>query len=800
MTNTMQHYLSADRPVSKLDEDRLDRSGYARAIARSISTWKGDESLVLALYGGWGDGKSSVLGMVVDALRQDEAGCPLIVEFNPWEWAGQNQLAQVFFEEIGKQIAEEGTARSAPHAQETGSRMRALGKYLSFGASLAKVAKYAPVLARALNSVAGTPESQAQIEGTIAAVEPYADTVAQAGSAALEEAAKISEQGAEAGGQSTTKESLRNVKAALAADLKKLGKNVLVVLDDVDRLAADEIRLLFQLVKANSDFPNLIFLLAFQRDIVEAALEKTIGTGSGRDYLEKIVQVPLNLPEIQRPLLERFLSDRLGDLLKRRDLESVFDWPRFKELWASGLSVYFQNLRDVLRFLGTFEFQIGVFTSPVEFNAVDLFALETLRLFEANLYRQIVVSRPLLLPGDFTQIHYDVEKLDLSKPWADAISQVVNLGKPANPDAGKALLEALFPTEFFACGWKAPERLRGIQREARVAHPSFFSRYFSLCVPQGDVSQVELMGLKGAMGTPDDFKHRLVALDRSGLALAALDRLLAYAEAFNPESAEPFALALYDTADVLVGKYSECLWTGLAAVSCSLVDEHLAKVNSQAKRFSILKDVFEKTTGVYLPACQAKREWTRVEEFKKKDEPRGFSRKDCAVLEDEQLNQLASICLKRFSEAAKSGVLKTHPCLNEVLSLWWAWSRGSNEPKDYFRELSETDDGLLVLLERFLGKRVGGESRFVDRLFDRGLSDFEPLADVNAFRQRVERALKGDLSPRQRELCRTFLALHDEHVRNQRLFPQPAPQAQQGVPPATVSSEQSEAGDEPQAP
>jgi predicted KAP-like P-loop ATPase len=46
----------------------------------------------------------------------------------------------------------------------------------------------------------------------------------------------------------------------------------------------------FQLVKANADFPNLVYLLLFQRDIVEKNLEK-VTSGSGKDFLEKIVQV-----------------------------------------------------------------------------------------------------------------------------------------------------------------------------------------------------------------------------------------------------------------------------------------------------------------------------------------------------------------------------------------------------------------------------------------------------------------------------------------------------------------------------
>ncbi len=136
MSEEAEHFFSADRPIERLDEDRLQRGGFATSIARAITAWRGDESLVMALYGGWGDGKSSVKKMVMDALGQGGEGRPFIVEFNPWEWAGQNQLATVFFDEIGKQIAHQGTGEQKTKAEESGRRLRKLGRYLNLAGSV----------------------------------------------------------------------------------------------------------------------------------------------------------------------------------------------------------------------------------------------------------------------------------------------------------------------------------------------------------------------------------------------------------------------------------------------------------------------------------------------------------------------------------------------------------------------------------------------------------------------------------------------------------------------------------------
>lgn len=59
--------LSTDRPIPGRLEDKLSRAGFADAIATAIRSWRGKDSLVLALYGEWGSGKSSIKNMILEA-------------------------------------------------------------------------------------------------------------------------------------------------------------------------------------------------------------------------------------------------------------------------------------------------------------------------------------------------------------------------------------------------------------------------------------------------------------------------------------------------------------------------------------------------------------------------------------------------------------------------------------------------------------------------------------------------------------------------------------------------------------
>jgi len=118
-----KHPFSADRPITSCANDLLGRCNFAKSIAAAIRGWTGSDSLVVALFGPWGSGKTSIKNMAVETLRSSEETCPLIVEFNPWQWAGQEQLADAFFTKLVL-FSERIQAKKAKKGQQSGGRMQ----------------------------------------------------------------------------------------------------------------------------------------------------------------------------------------------------------------------------------------------------------------------------------------------------------------------------------------------------------------------------------------------------------------------------------------------------------------------------------------------------------------------------------------------------------------------------------------------------------------------------------------------------------------------------------------------------
>ncbi len=98
-------HLIPDAPITNSGYDRLDRMSFVRSFAEAIGAVKGIDSVVLALAGPWGSGKSSLLNLVALELDSSAAQPPLVMRFNPWWFSGSNRLVAAFLQQLGAAIS-----------------------------------------------------------------------------------------------------------------------------------------------------------------------------------------------------------------------------------------------------------------------------------------------------------------------------------------------------------------------------------------------------------------------------------------------------------------------------------------------------------------------------------------------------------------------------------------------------------------------------------------------------------------------------------------------------------------------
>ena len=673
MRNTLEppskHPFSADRPISYSTEDLLGRLPFAKSMAEAIKGWQEKDSLVIALYGQWGSGKTSLKNMIIDSFNEGKDKGPLVVEFNPWHWSGRDQLLKAFFHEIGLTI-ELSDATSAGMART--EKWQRYGAYLSVGASISgSLKEILPLL--------GVPGVGILLD--------LAEKGLAKSSQAIQEGAKGLKKEKE-----TAVSSLYELKREITEDLRSLKRPILIVMDDIDRLIADEIRILFQIVKANADFPNLIYLLLFQRDIIEKSLDQSQGIISGKEFLEKIVQVGFDIPLIERSRLERVLFAKLDELLSPLGDNERFDNRRWGNIFIPGIRPYFQSLRDVNRFIATLSFHISLFRNADSFevNPIDLIALEVLRVFEPAVYQRLSEAKSVLT-GKSDSSHHSKEHQDEDKAL---VQSIIDQAPPENRQYVREILKELFPyTEWMLGGSRYGSGFAdGWYRELRACHPDIFQRYFHFSIPEDDLSQYDLDRILKNVSDRDKLVAEFRALNKRKLLGTALDRLEAYKEKIDIKHALSFVTAIFDIGDELPEEPPGFFMFGPDTHANRIIFWYLIREKDVGIRTDILKKAMKASSGLYLPIhC------TQSEEDKqgRQKDP------DMFLVEKHDGEVLKAICLRKIAAAAKSGLLKKHLKLLRILYCWRIWE-SVDAPQKWVKKLICNNEGLLLFLNAVL--------------------------------------------------------------------------------------------------
>lgn len=682
-----KHQFSADRPINSRAEDRLGRADFADSLASAIKGWKGNDSLVIALYGPWGSGKSSVKNMVLQSLQSSEAESPLIVEFNPWQWSGQNQLAPAFFREIGLGLGGLNAGKDDKKRAAKWREYAATWKAGSFVASgFRKIVLFLLALVAVTGLGSGLPESEWLNRvwtsiGLVALAFLVLELIYDFVGSFSEKIAAVLETRSKANIQN-----LNEQKVELSALLQKLERPIFVVIDDVDRLTADEIRLLFQLVKANADFPNLVYLLLFQRDIVERSLDSPPAI-NGREFLEKIVQVGFDIPCIERTRLEKVLFASLDKLLGEGDVDRRFDKKRWGNLFLGGIRPYFQTLRDVYRYQASLSFHVSLFrcTGSFEVSPVDLIALEVLRVFEPTVYQKLPEAK-LELTNLRDRAHDSHDQNERTRKLIESIVDAAS-----QQEQVREIIKQLFPpVEWVFSGPMYGHEFAEIWfRELRLCHPDVFDRYFHLTIPEGDISQAELDRILSLAGNREGLVTEFRTLNERGLLGVAMNRLEAYKQNIDLSHAVPFVTALFDIGDELPEARGGLFLISPDTHASRIIYWYLKQEKDIDRRGQILIKTMKETTGLYLPI----RMISSLEDNKEKRK----EDTDAVNVSDDDLSTLKQICVEKIEQAANSGFLANHPNLLYILYRWREWS-SPNKPREWVKNLVESHDGVLSFL------------------------------------------------------------------------------------------------------
>jgi Cdc6-like AAA superfamily ATPase len=494
---------SSDQPIRSKREDRFNRALFAQRVADTTATRSDPSSIVIGLYGPWGGGKSSTLNLMEEALH-DHSNV-VVVRFNPWLYSSEDRLVQGFFDTLAAAL---GVALSTK-AERIDHLLREYGALLL----------------------------QASLPPAVAAPSPRAATRKaddSSGSVRLDELKRRAED-----------------------VLQQAGKRVVVLVDDIDRLARIEMQAIFKLVKLSAAFAHTSYVLSFDDEMVASSLGEGYahkGYEAGRDYLSKIIQVPLHLPPADTMQLRQMVFDGVEAALRQSRVElHKHDVDAFTRYFVGGLEARLGTPRHAKLYVNAVTFALPLLEE--EAHPVDLLLMEGIRIFHPKLYLVIRDNAALFLSGgrDSDQNTEGTQRRHL----ADLIRESVGDITPEQTGSlRRDLLEGLFPRLGQT---RYPDDLEpGWAREQRVCSEQYFQRYFTYCVPPGDIGDLEvksfLSGIVAAGASKQD--GALEAFARRGAFPRLIQKLHRAVPTMKEDAASELALAIARNASLASGQHS----------------------------------------------------------------------------------------------------------------------------------------------------------------------------------------------------------------------------------------------------
>jgi hypothetical protein len=293
--------FDGDRPIEISGQDRLGFSASAKHVALGVQHFSSPEGFVIGLEGAWGSGKSSFINLVIDEFSR-LAPPPEIVKFSPWLISSRDTLLDQLFSEIIKAVSKIGANSSKK------------GKKKKENSAIFKKDQ-SKRIAEKLSSFS----NQLSAAGKVALfAEAFGVPFAGMASRALEAAGDAGKQRAAI----VPIASLEEQKEAIKNELRAFPRKIVIFIDDLDRLEPAEAGEVVRLVRAVADFPNVIYVLSYSREILTKSLKKAFLLDDvGDDYIEKIVQVTFSIPRPEDFDLRRMLREDVEGMFSQRNAE-----------------------------------------------------------------------------------------------------------------------------------------------------------------------------------------------------------------------------------------------------------------------------------------------------------------------------------------------------------------------------------------------------------------------------------------------------------------------------------------------
>lgn len=677
---------NADKPIKTGEEDLLGRAFFSKQLAKALYECDASDGLVIGLFGEWGSGKTSVLNMTMNEIKsmgEESEEEPLIVTFSPWNYSDKDNLTRLFFHRLITRL--EGQDNQAKK-KELGKKLK---KYVNILDGLALVPVFGNVLAAVLKGFA----------------KDWVNKLLEV-------------------------PDLDKAKEDLEATLKKSDQKIIVVIDDIDRLTNSQIRDIFHLAKQVGNFPNIVYMLSMDREIVCGAL-KEIHNIDGHEYLEKIIQIPFEIPQISKSKVHEYLFNQLDKIIKDTSNDTIIDDNYWEKVFGNCVSPYIDNLRSINRLTNVFRFKYQALYQEV--SVEDMIGITTLEVLEPKLYKWIYNNKEVLC----NSIGYNIFRN--TGTYVEYRERFYNEFKGINIDPDKSV--RCVSTMFPAFAKEVNEYQSGYEpnadskKEMRICDDEKFDVYF-----RHDLDSIEVSRsvIKDCLFTfnEEELGEIIEGINQERKIVYFLEEVQSLTDVIPYERISLIFSVILSSQWNFKGEISAGIFTRTAYdMAIGLLEALLRRIKTEQERFgllySILKDMDKNSVGAIAIILY------RTKLFYEETQERVEAK---ALISLEQLQELEKVYMLNIRT-----VIETESVSNivEFRFAFFLWEKLSKEETlEFFNKIARSNINMLkfisALATRWRG--TGGKGWRIEA------SDYEEYIPKDEVYNEIKKLNKSDLS------------------------------------------------------
>ena len=281
--------------------DILFYEPYADVIADIVCN-KTYNPLTIGVFGVWGAGKSTLLNLVQQKVDEKTGKSKKTICFtiNAWTFEGYEDAKIALMEALLRELKEN---KSVPEKVKEGV-IGLLKRVDYFKLATKAISVGAPIVASAvtMNPIPALMSAPVTAETIGKGVASVADNIKTMHDDYLKDS------------EESVVSSVRNFKEEFAKTLSDDEiDNVIVLIDDLDRCQPDSIIETLEAIKLFLSVPKMSFIVAADENVIQYAIRKkyppvgNYAVNLDREYIEKIIQLPIYIPELSTKDIENYL-------------------------------------------------------------------------------------------------------------------------------------------------------------------------------------------------------------------------------------------------------------------------------------------------------------------------------------------------------------------------------------------------------------------------------------------------------------------------------------------------------------